>query len=158
MPTTSSDSGDETALRSFLSTLPEPSGLPVRTLAHAWQAAGGGVQVGRVAVRLGVRGVDGRSFTAATLQAPGAERSGLRPGMARNGAALEVARVLLSNHGVSAADWRAWCDNLADLELRGFETEAKYPAIELDHLPETDVARLAQSLRDLARLAQGQPV
>lgn len=158
MPSTSSDPSDENALRSFLANLPETSGLPVRTLAHAWQAAGGGMQVGRVTVRLGVRAVDGRSFTAATLHAPGAERSGIRAGLARSGAAFEVARVLLTNHGVSPADWRAWCDNLADLELRGFEADAKYPAIELDDLPETDVARLAQAVRDLARLAQGQPV
>lgn len=152
------DGADEAALQAFLGALPPAHAVTVRSLAHAWQAAGGNLQVGRVTVRLCVQGRDGRPFTAGTLHAslPG-DRPSPASAELRTGPALEVARVLLANHGMSEADWRGWCDDLADLQLLGFDAGAKYPAIALASLPDPAVARLAQSLRDLGRLAQGQP-
>lgn len=152
------DGADESALQAFLGGLPPTQAITVRSLAHAWQAAGGRLQVGRMTVRLAVQARDGRPFTAGTLHASlGGDRPALGGAELRSGPALEVARVLLANHGMSEADWRSWCDDVADLELRGFDAAAKYPAIALDNLPDATVARLAQSLRDLGRLAQGQP-
>jgi hypothetical protein len=151
------DGADEAALQAFLSALPAAHAVPVRTLAHSWQAAGGTLQVGRVTIRLCATGRDGRPFTAATLHASlGGDRPAARSADLRTGPGLEVARVLLANHGLGEADWRSWCDDLADLQLIGFDAAAKYPSIALDVLPEAAVARLAQSLRDLGRLAQGQ--
>lgn len=135
--------GDEQALQGFLSTLPPDAGLAARTMAHAWTVAGGILQVGRLTTRLVAPAPGGRSFTAATLHAAEAPR-------------LEVARVLLQAHGVTATDWTSWCDELAELQPHGFEPGAKYPALPLSNLPPATVARLALGLRDLCRLAQGQ--
>lgn len=152
------DGADESALQAFLGTLPQAQAVTVRSLAHAWMAAGGHLQVGRVTVRLCVNARNGRPFTAATLHASlGGDRPTPAAADLRAGPALEVARVLLANHGMAEADWRGWCDDLADLQLLGFDAAAKYPAIGLDRLPEASLARLAQALRDLGRLAQGQP-
>ncbi len=152
------DGADETALQAFLAPLPTAHAVSLRTLAHAWQAAGGTLQVGRMTVRLTVQGRDGRNFTASTLHATlGGDRPAARSAELRSGPALEVARVLLFNHGLNDADWRGWCDDLADLELRGFDAAAKYATVPLERLPDASVARLAQALRDLGRLAQGQP-
>ena len=135
---------DEQALQGFLSTLPPDAGLAARTLAHAWTAAGGQIQVGKLTTRLVAPAGNNRSFTAATLHAAEAPR-------------LEVARVLLQAHGVTATDWTSWCDELAELQPHGFEPAAKYPTLPLSNLPPATVARLALGLRDLCRLAQGQP-
>ena len=151
------DGGDEAALQAFVASLPPVHAVPVRTLAHAWQAAGGAMQVGRVTVRLCTTGRDGRPFTAATLHSANPERPATRVADARTGPTLELARVLLSNHGVGEADWRSWCDDLAPLQLPRFDQGAKYPSIPLEGLPDACVAQLAQALRDLCRLAQGQP-
>lgn len=156
-PGTMLDAGDEAALQGFLAALPASHAVPVRTLAHAWQASGGTLQVGRVTVRLVSPGRDGRPFTAATLHAALGERPAPRSADLRTGPGLELARVLLFNHGVSDADWRAWCDELADLAPHGLDAAAKYPTIALDRLAEAQTARLAQALRDLGRLSQGQP-
>ncbi len=151
------DGADEAALQAFLSALPAAHAVPVRSLAHSWQAAGGSLQVGRVTVRLVANGRDGRAFTAATLHANfGGERPAVKGADLRNGPALEIGRVLLANHGLGEADWRSWCDDLADLELIGFDAGAKYPCVALERLPSPHVARLAQAVRDLGRLAQGQ--
>jgi hypothetical protein len=151
------DGADESALQAFLGALPPTQALTVRSLAHAWQAAGGQLQVGRVTVRLCAQARNGRPFTAATVHAALGDKPAPASAELRTGPVLEVARVLLVNHGMTEADWRGWCDDLADLQLRGFDAAAKYPAIALDRLPEGIVARLAQSLRDLGRMAQGQP-
>jgi|SRR5688572_20809584 len=135
--------GDESALQGFLATLPGDSGVTARTLAHAWTVAGGTLQVGKLTTRLVAPAPGGKSFTAATLHAAEAPR-------------LEVARVLLQAHGVTATDWTSWCDELAELQPHGFEPSAKYPALRLANLPPATVARLALGLRDLCRLAQGQ--
>lgn len=151
------DGADEAALQAFLSSLPTGQAVPLRSLAHAWQTAGGLLQVGRMTIRLVVNGRDGRPFTAATLHANlGGERPPSRGAELRNGPGLEIGRVLLANHGLGEADWRGWCDDLADLELVGFDVAAKYPCVPLERLPEAHVARLAQAVRDLGRLAQGQ--
>lgn len=152
------DGADETALQAFLAPLPPAHAIPLRTLAHAWQAAGGSMQVGRMTVRLTTTGRDGRTFTAGTLHAAlGGDKPAARTAELRSGPALEVARVLLFNHGLNDADWRGWCDDLAGLDLQGFDAGAKYAIVPLERLPEASVARLAQALRDLGRLAQGQP-
>ena len=135
--------GDEAALQGFLATLPSEASLAARTLAHAWTVAGGTLQVGKLTTRLVAPAPGGKSFTAATLHAADAPR-------------LEVARVLLQAHGVTATDWTSWCDELAELQPHGFEPSAKYPALPLSNLPPATVARLALGLRDLCRLAQGQ--
>ena len=151
------DGADESALQAFLSALPAGSAVAVRSLAHSWQAAGGALQVGRVTVRLVATGRDGRPFTAATLHAAlGGDRPARGATDLRAGPGLEVARVLLANHGLGEADWRGWCDDLADLQLAGFDAAAKYPVVALDRLPEATVARLAQAVRDLGRLSSGQ--
>ena len=142
-PTDASKPGDEQALQGFLATLPSNAGLAARTVAHAWTVAGGSLQVGKLTTRLVAPAPGGRSFTAATLH--GAEER-----------RLEVARVLLQAHGVTATDWTSWCDELAELQPHGFEPGAKYPALPLSNLPPATVARLALGLRDLCRLAQGQ--
>lgn len=138
------DHPDEAALQAFVATLPSDAGLAARTLAHAWTAAGGTLQVGKLTTRLVVPSPKGRTYTAATLH--GAE------GTPR----LEVARVLLQAHGLTATDWTSWCDERAELATHGFVPTAKYPALGLSDLPPATVARLALGLRDLCRLAQGQ--
>ncbi len=156
-PGTLQQGPEEDALLAFLASLAPCNVVAVRTLAHAWQAAGGHLQVGRVTVRLTTTGINGRQFTAATLHATGPpDRTERRPAE-QPGPWLEIARVLLLNHGVASGDWTAWSDDLADLELHGFDAASKYPSLALDPLPEANVARLAQALRDLGRLAQGQP-
>lgn len=135
---------DESALQAFLATLPAEEAVSIRTLAHAWAAAGGTHQAGRLTVRLLASPPSGRAFTAATLHGPAS-------GTPR----LEVARVLLVTHGVAAGDWTAWCDERPELAAHGFDPAAKYPSLPLANLPPAAVARLALGLRDLCRLAQG---
>lgn len=142
-PPAGSKPGDESALQAFVATLPGESSVAARTLAHAWTVAGGSLQVGKLTTRF-VAPAGPRTFTAATLHAGDAPR-------------LEVARVLLQAHGLTATDWMSWCDELAELQPHGFEPAAKYPALPLSNLPPATVARLALGLRDLCRLAQGQP-
>lgn len=156
-PGTLQQGPEEDALQAFLASLPPTNAIAVRTLAHAWQAAGGHLQVGRITIRLTTTGSNGRQFTAATLHATGPPDRPERRPAERPGPWLEIGRVLLVNHGIAAGDWTAWSDDLADLQLHGFEAANKYPSLSLDQLPETHVARLAQALRDLGRLAQGQP-
>jgi hypothetical protein len=141
----SAQASDEAALQAFLATLPAEEAVAVRTLAHAWAAAGGTHQAGRLTVRLLATSPSGRSFTAATLHGPAS-------GTPR----LEVARVLLVSHGVASLDWTAWCDERPELATQGFDPAAKYPCVPLSNLPPAAVARLALGLRDLCRLAQGQ--
>jgi hypothetical protein len=135
---------DESALQAFLSTLPQDEAVAARTLAHAWAAAGGTHQAGRLTVRLLANSPSGRPFTAATVH-----------GSASGTPRLEVARVLLVTHGVASGDWTAWCDERPELAAHGFDAAAKYPCVPLSGLPPADVARLALGLRDLCRLAQG---
>lgn len=147
MPMAATASPDESALQAFLATLPPDAGLAARTLAHAWTAADGGLQVGKLTARLVAAAPDGRTFTAATLHGAGAAGDGVPR--------LELARVLLQAHGVTATDWTSWCDERAELAAHGFDPAAKYPALPLADLPPATVARLALGLRDLCRLAQG---
>ena len=135
---------DETALQAFLATLPAEESVAARTLAHAWAAAGGAHQAGRLTVRLLATSPTGRAFTAATVH-----------GSASGTPRLEVARVLLTTHGVAPLDWTAWCDERPELAAHGFDAAAKYPSLPLTNLPPAAVARLALGLRDLCRLAQG---
>jgi hypothetical protein len=137
---------DEAALQAFLATLPSEAAVPARTLAHAWTAADGSLHVGKLTVRLLARGPQGHGYTAATLH-----------GTADDEPRLEIARVLLVTHGLAAADWTAWCDDRAELTAHGFEAGAKYPVVRLTGLPPATQARLALGLRDLCRLAHGQP-
>jgi hypothetical protein len=137
---------DEAALQSFLATLPPEEAVAARTLAHAWKAAGGNFQAGKLTVRLLAQGPDGKSYTAATLHGPGPS------GAPR----LEIGRVLLYGHGLGPADWTSWCDERPELAAHGFDRAAKYPAVALVSLPPAVVARLALGLRDLCLLAQGQ--
>lgn len=132
---------DEAALQGFLADVAGPEGVAIRTLAHAWQGGGGGIQVGTVAVRLTAGKPDG-PFTAATLHAP---RGG-------QGARLELCRVLLERHGVRPDAWVHWSDEFADLAHHGFDAAAKYPTLPLAPLSATELARLVTGLRDLARL------
>jgi hypothetical protein len=141
----SAQASDESALQAFLATLPHAEAVAARTLAHAWAAAGGTHQAGRLTVRLLATTPQGRGFTAATLH-----------GAASGTPRLEVARVLLATHGVAPVDWTAWCDERAELASYGFDPAAKYPCVPLSGLPPAVVARLALGLRDLCRLAQGQ--
>jgi hypothetical protein len=131
--------GAEAALQGFLATLEPARATAVRVLAHAWLAAGQGIQVGRMTVRLtaaGRGGAPASPFTAGTLH----------PGR------LELSRVLLLGHGVSPEAWTAWCDERPELASRGFSPSANYPAVQLDGASAPDVARLALGLRDLALL------
>jgi hypothetical protein len=143
-PAAPGQAADEAALQAFVATLPAEEGVAARTLAHAWGAAGGLVQPGRLTVRLLAMGPAGRPYTAATLHGPAS-------GTPR----LEVGRVLLTTHGVAPLDWTAWCDERPELAAHGFDRAAKYPAVPLSGLPAPVVARLALGLRDLCRLAQG---
>ncbi len=132
--------GQEGALRVFLENLDAARAVTVRTLAHAWIAAGQTVQVGRMTVRLIATDKQGFPFTAGTLH----------PGR------LELARVLLQSHGISEPTWRAWCDERPELASRGFDARANFPAIQLDGASEVTVARLALGLRDLALAVRDQ--
>lgn len=140
-------SSDEGALQQFLGTLPPEDAVPARTFAHAWTAAGGTFQAGKLTVRLLAQGRDGRTYTAATLH-------GVSPAGAPR---LEVGRVLLYAHGLGPADWTSWCDERPELVAHGFDRTAKYCTVPLTGLPPAVVARLALGLRDLCHLAQGQP-
>lgn len=152
------DEAAESALQTFLANIPARNAVALRTLAHAWQASGGNLQVGRVTVRLCTTGRNGRDFTAATLHPiPPSDRAERRAADTGHGPQLEIARVLLTNHGVTSGDWTAWSDDLAELQLQGFDAQSKFPTIALEPLPEASVARLAQAVRDLGRLAQGHP-
>ncbi|MFA5944370.1 MAG: hypothetical protein WC876_07895 [Candidatus Thermoplasmatota archaeon] len=137
---------DEAALRTFLATLPGEPAVAARTFAHAWTASGGTFQAGKLTVRLLAQGPNGKTYTAATLHAPG------QAGTAR----LELGRVLLYGHGLGPTDWTSWCDERPELAQHGFDRAAKYPSVPLEALPPAVVARLALGLRDLCRLAQGQ--
>lgn len=118
----------------FLAGLDPAAATRVRTLARAWEAAGGALQVGRLSIRLVARDGIGRTFTAATLQAR----------------RLELARSLLLAHGWSEAAWSAWCDERAELARHGFSHDAKFPAVDIGALTEGELARLALGLRDIA--------
>lgn len=118
----------------FLAGLDPASATRVRTLARAWEAAGGALQVGRLSIRLVARDAIGRSFTAATLQAR----------------RLELSRALLLAHGLSESAWAAWCDERAELARHGFAQEAKFPAVDIGALTDHELARLALGLRDIA--------
>ena len=142
-----SDPATEAALQAFLATLPGDEAVAGRTLAHAWAAVGGTLQAGKLTVRLLAQAPNGRPYTAATLHAP------TPAGPSR----LEVARVLLITHGLAPADWTMWCDERAELAAHGFDRSAKYPTLALSGLPAPVVARLALGLRDLCRLAHGEP-
>lgn len=128
----------EVALRTFLQGLDQPIQLPIRTLAHAWQGGGGAIAVGRLTVRLVAVDAKGRPFTAGTLHGGAGPR-------------LELARVLLDAHGVTHEVWTQWCDERPELRDAGFDPMGRFPRVNLDAVSETDVARLALGLRDLAR-------
>jgi hypothetical protein len=132
---------DEAALHAFLATLPGDAALNGRTLAHAWTAAGGTLQVGKLTTRF-VAMANGKPYTAATLHAAETPR-------------LELARILLQNHGLTETDWTSWCDERAELSAHGFDPAAKYPALPLSNLPPATLARRTLGLRDLCRLAHG---
>lgn len=137
----------EAALQVFLATLPGDQALAARTLAHAWTASGGTFHVGKLTVRLVAQGQKGQPYTAATLHGIGPSR----------GPRIELGRVLLYAHGLGPADWTSWCDERPELAAHGFDRTAKYPSVPLADLSPAVVARLALGLRDLCRLAQGQP-
>ncbi|HEX2066949.1 MAG TPA: hypothetical protein VHI93_09075, partial [Candidatus Thermoplasmatota archaeon] len=52
LPATASLAPQEAALQGFLARLSPETALRVRTLAHAWAAAGGSLAVGRLSIRL----------------------------------------------------------------------------------------------------------
>ncbi|MEK6984806.1 MAG: hypothetical protein AABX89_00270 [Candidatus Thermoplasmatota archaeon] len=133
-------SGQESSLRVFLENQTPSRALPIRTLAHAWVAAGQSIQVGRMTVRLIATDKQGHPFTAGTLH----------PGR------LELSRVLLQSHGVAEAAWLAWCDEHVELAAHGFDRASNYPAVQLDGASELVVARLALGLRDLAFIVRDQ--
>ncbi|MCA1818452.1 MAG: hypothetical protein ABR562_03825 [Thermoplasmatota archaeon] len=135
----------DNSLQPFLSSLAPDAGLRLRTLAHAWQGGGGGLYVGRLALRLLAPDGTGRTFTAGTLHVAHGEPP--KP-------SLELGRILLQSHGIGAAAWREWCDERPDLRVHGFDGDAKFPVVRLDSLPDAALARLASGLRDLARLVQ----
>lgn len=144
MTPTASVATAESDLQAFLAGLDAPTAVRVRTLAHAWTIAGGGLAVGRLSVRL-TAGDPAHPYTAATLHARA------------NTSALELSRVLLGTHGVTSEAWQEWCDERPELRGHGFEPNAKFPAIRLDGLGDAAVVRLALGLRDLARLAGAAP-
>ncbi|HEX2066679.1 MAG TPA: hypothetical protein VHI93_07700 [Candidatus Thermoplasmatota archaeon] len=139
-PTATHLATDESDLQSFLARLSPATALRVRTLAHAWAAAGGSLAVGRLSVRLVAAHDPAHPYTAATLHARGGT------------AALELSRVLLHAHGIGPAAWQAWCDERPELRSHGFVAQAKFPAVRLDALPDAALARLALGLRDLAQM------
>ncbi len=136
---------EEEQLQRALKDLPSELAVSVRSLAHAWTAAGGNIQVGRYTIRLlapGSRG--GAPLTA------GFVHMGQGPD---KGPALELCRARLVGHGVSAPDWVHWASELLDLQAHGFDPSNKYPRIELDPpLPAAEMALLVVGLRDLARM------
>ncbi|MHB8633162.1 MAG: hypothetical protein ACYDBQ_04215 [Thermoplasmatota archaeon] len=111
----------------------------MRSLALAWQAAGGQIHLGRHVVRL-LANHAGRLFTAGTLHAQPAR--------------LELAHALLATHGLDAPRWQAWNDERPELATHGFDAAAKFPSVELARLPEGARMRLALGLRDLAKLLE----
>ncbi|MEA3190446.1 MAG: hypothetical protein QOD77_1028 [Thermoplasmata archaeon] len=126
---------DETeGLPRFLASLDPATATRVRTLARAWEAAGGELQVGRLSIRLVARDPIGRSFTAATLQAR----------------RLELSRALLLAHGLSQAAWADWCDERGELARHGFAQDAKFPAVDIGALTDHELTSLALGLRDIA--------
>lgn len=136
--------GPEAGLKAFLDTLPEPTVLPARSLAHAWAAAGGSLAPGRFSVRfLGPEKKDRPPFTAATLYAPRGERMEPR---------LEVALAILEHNGVGRDRFVHWADEIVDV-AGGLDPTSKFPTIPLPpELPPADLARLVVALRDLARM------
>lgn len=143
-PATNVATVPDPALQALLAPLDPPVAVRLRTLANAWQAGGGALLVGRVAIRLLAPGSDGRPFTAGTIH-PGHDAVAPR---------LELARVLLQNHGVGEQAWSDWCDERPELRSLGFSRTVKFPAVTLDAIPDAVLARLALGLRDLARMVR----
>lgn len=135
----------EEALLAFLDTLPEAHQVTVRTLAHAWQGGGGVFQVGQWSIRLLVPEHAGQAgFTAGNLHRPRGEDDIPR---------LELCRIILENHGVDADQWLHWTDEFAELQHHGFDHEDRFPTVPISaDLTDTEAARLALGLRDLARI------
>ena len=118
-----------------------PDGAPrLRTLANSWSAGGGDLQVGKSTIRL-MAGQRARPFTAITLYA---EQGGTP--------LVEMCRPLLRAHGLSDDAWDAWCDERPELENLGFDRRASYPWIRLKDIRDPDLLRLAEGMRDIARL------
>ncbi len=145
-PITVTTQEEEAGLKAFLELLPDGCGVHVRTLAHAWAAAGGRLAPGRLAVRLmGPETDDRPAFTAATLYAPRGAHIEPR---------LELARAILAHHGVGPDAFQHWCDDLLDLGGATFDPKSKFPALPIPaDLAPSDLARLVGALRDLARMA-----
>ncbi len=132
----------EAALADFLASQPADAGLQMRSLTHAWTLGGGTFTVGKLAIRLLDKA---GAFTAGTLYA---ERGG-------HPARLELGRVLLEKHGVTAERWTNWTDEFADLAHHGFEAGSKYPTLPLGpKLTPGELARLVSGMRDLATFTQ----
>lgn len=123
---------DETS--DFIAGLPATYQSSARSLINGWVAGGGRVEAGKVAVRLRAE-ARGSLFTAATIKN-------------REPIAIEFCRVVLENNGLTSDEWTHWSDDLADLPE--FDPASKYPIAHLDH-PITEILRITQDLRDLAR-------
>jgi hypothetical protein len=137
----------EKPLKDFLFPLEANLAVRLRTLAHAWTTSGGSLLVGKLSIRLVGCDSAGRPFTAGTLHA----NQGGRP-------ALELCKVLLLAHGVSAPAWQEWCDERPELRGHGFDPGAKFPLVGLDRLSDGALARLALGLRDLGlAVSRGAP-
>lgn len=142
---TAPEDPDELALQAFLANLPEDGAVTGRTLAHGWQAGGGGLQVGQWAIRLlGPTGEGGAPFTAGTIHRPNGD---VQP-------RLELCRVILQNHGIGEDAWTHWSDEAADLAHHGFAATDKFPTVSLGNLTPPEAVRLALGLRDLARMCK----
>jgi hypothetical protein len=128
----------EAALRAFLAPLDAARGVRLRSLSHAWTAAGGSLHVGKLSIRLQS---GAPAYTAATLYA---NQGGH--------AALELAKVQLQARGIDAQAWQAWCDERVELRAHGFAPDAKYTTIRLDGLGPSEFMRLVEGLRDLGLL------
>ncbi len=140
-PSTVTTEDAEAALTAFVSKLPDPVGLQIRTLAHAWTLGGGAFTVGKVSIRL----TGGEGFTAGTLHSA----QNAQP------ARFELCRVILEKHGVSHEQWTYWADEFADLAHHGWQATAKYPVLPLgDHVTPGELARLVSGLRDLALMVK----
>ncbi len=125
---------DDDALQKALAQLDEQPRLAARTIANAWESAGGTVKPGKVAVRL--IGHQGDSpFTAATLFCSDAR--------------LELCRVIMEHHGLPPEAFQHWADEILDIAI-GFDPSAKYPSLPLD-LDPARLVRVVNSIRDLAQ-------
>ncbi len=139
------EDSSERDLRAVLQDLADEVALPARTLAHAWTAAGGAIQVGHYTIRLLAPGSGGDApLTAGFIHFA---HEGPR------GPALELCRARMVGHGVEQADWVHWASELLELQPRGFDPAAKYPRIALEPvLPPSEMVLLVGGLRDLARM------